>query len=249
MAHILIIATSHSQLGATGRKTGLWLDEFAGPYYVFLDAGHEITVASPRGGEIPIDPASIGPSSRAPAVQRLLEDKPHANVLYTALPLSRIRAAEYDAVFYPGGHGVMWDLASSRENAMIALSFYDSHKPIAAVCHGPAALTLSRTAEGRSILAGHRITGFSNTEEEAVGLTDTVPFLLQERLVTLGTHYSREPDFTPYTITDAPFVTGQNPQSSLDTARQLLLAISRVEQFEHDLIHSQLRAASGGGAI
>lgn len=244
MSRILMITTSHSELGDTGRKTGLWLEEFTTPFYVFLDAGHEVVVASPKGGEVPLDPASVTPANQSESVRRFFDDKIRASTLYNTLPLTKIRASEFDALFYPGGHGVMWDLSTNRENAMILLSFFDAQKAIGAVCHGPAALTLARDIEGASILNGIRVTGFANTEEESAGLTSVVPFLLQERLSALGAKYSKGPDFMPYTVTDSPLVTGQNPQSSAETARQLLVVMRQLDQFEHDMTHHQMRVSS-----
>ena len=219
---ILIIATSHSELGTTGHKTGLWLEELAAPYYSFLDNGIAITLASPKGGAIPMDPKSDDPDSQTEATLRFKADATALAVLQNSVPLSQIHPEEYDAVFVPGGHGPMWDIADNPEVNTILESFTSNNKPIGSVCHGVAALVGVKNAEGQPLVAGKKITSFTNTEEELVQLTKIVPFLLETRLKTLGADYSKKGDFAPYTVVDGKLVTGQNPASSVGTAEAIL---------------------------
>ncbi len=210
---ILIVTTSHAQLGNTGKPTGLWLDEFAAPYYRWLDAGFEITIAAPLGGRVPIDPASLADARITPSTQRLIAD--HHAPLAEVRKLSELHADNFDAVFYPGGHGPMWDLANDCDNARLLADFAAADKVIAAVCHGPAALTGCRRLDNhRPLVEGRRITGFSNREEDAVGLLDVVPFLLETRLKALGGDYSCATPWQEYVVTDGNLITGQNPASA-----------------------------------
>lgn len=242
MPSILMICTSHDVLGNTGRKTGMWLDEFTTPYYLFVDAGYDVVVASPRGGVIPIDPASIEPAALTESTRRFVDDRVRSSALYTSKPLARVRAVDFDAVFYPGGHGPMWDLANDPQNAMIALNFFDAMKPIGAVCHGPAALTLARKIGGLSILHGVNVTGFSNSEERAIGMAEATPFSLQDRLVELGGRYSSGGDFAEHVVVDHNIATGQNPISAAPTAKRVLELIAEQLRFQQEIADSEMRA-------
>ncbi|PLU73713.1 type 1 glutamine amidotransferase domain-containing protein [Sinorhizobium medicae] len=220
---ILMVLTSHDRLGDTGKPTGFWLEEFAAPYYVFKDAGAEVTLASPKGGQPPIDPKSDEPASQTAAMERFRDDPAARDRLANTLKLGDVRQEGYDAVFYPGGHGPMWDLVEDRNSiALIVIEgFYDAGKPVAAVCHGPAVLTRV-THHGEPIVKGRRVTGFTNSEEEAVQLTDVVPFLVEDELKRLGGRYEKAEDWADFTIVDGKLVTGQNPSSSTSAAMELL---------------------------
>ncbi len=220
--NILIVLTSHDQLGDTGEKTGFWLEELAAPYYVFKDAGARITLASPKGGEPPLDPNSASPDSQTDDTRRFEADPEAMRALKATTPLSHIAAADYDAVFYPGGHGPLWDLADDTESIALIEAFWSAEKPVGAVCHAPAALVNAKAPDGDYLVNGKRVTGFTNGEETAVGLTDVVPFLVEDRLKERGAHYSKGDDFTSHTVVDGRLVTGQNPPSSADAARKLL---------------------------
>jgi putative intracellular protease/amidase len=218
---ILMVLTSHDTLGNTGRKTGFWLEEFAAPYYVFLDAGAEVTLASPKGGQPPIDPKSDDPDNQTPAQDRFKADKKAQDVLAHTHRLDTISADDYDTVFYPGGHGPMWDLVDNPVSIKLIEAFYDSGKPVATVCHAPAVLH-KVTYKGEPIVKGKRVSGFANSEEEAVGLTNVVPFLVEDELKRLGGRYEKAPDWQPFGIIDGRLITGQNPASSEVTAKLLL---------------------------
>jgi putative intracellular protease/amidase len=218
---ILMVLTSHDQLGHTGRKTGFWLEEFAAPYYVFKDAGAEVTLASPHGGQPPIDPKSEEPENQTPAQDRFRKDKAAQKALANTVHLVDVRAEDYDVVFYPGGHGPMWDLVDNGVSIALIESFYNSGKPVAAVCHAPAVLHRVHY-KGHPIVKDKRVTGFANTEEDAVQLTKVVPFLVEDELTRLGGLYSKGPDWESYVVVDGRLITGQNPASSADTARALL---------------------------
>lgn len=222
MARILMVLTSHAALGATAERTGLWLEEFTTPYYALLDAGHTVVLASPRGGVVPVDPRSLAPDAASDSTRRYLAEGEAQAVLTRALPLAAVGVAPFDALFYPGGHGPMWDLAQDPVNAALLLAFVAQRKPVAAVCHGPAALLAARDGQGRTIFEGRRVTGFSNAEERAVGLDEVVPFLLQDRLVAGGGIYSCAPPFTPHREIDDGLITGQNPASALLVAQGLV---------------------------
>ncbi|MDK1383789.1 type 1 glutamine amidotransferase domain-containing protein [Sinorhizobium sp. 8-89] len=218
---ILMVLTSHDQLGNTGEPTGFWLEEFAAPYYVFKDAGAEITVASPKGGQPPIDPKSDDPANQTEAMARFKEDAAAQKELANTAKLGDVKANGFDAVFYPGGHGPMWDLVNDRNSIALIEDFYNAGKPVAAVCHGPAVLR-KVTYQGQPIVKGKRVTGFTNSEEEAVQLTDVVPFLVEDELKRLGGRYEKAADWADFTIVDGRLITGQNPSSSTSAARELL---------------------------
>jgi putative intracellular protease/amidase len=218
---ILMVLTSHDQLGNTGKPTGFWLEEFAAPYYVFKDAGAEITVASPKGGQPPIDPKSDEPSNQTEAMTRFKSDPAAQEVLANTLKLRDVSPNDYDTVFYPGGHGPMWDLTDDPTSIALIEAIYNAGKPVAAVCHAPAVLHRV-TYEGQPIVKGKRVTGFTNTEEEAVQLTNVVPFLVEDELKRLGGHYEKAGDWESFVIVDGRLITGQNPASSTAAAQELL---------------------------
>jgi putative intracellular protease/amidase len=219
---ILMVLTSHDQLGNTGRKTGFWLEEFATPYYVFRDAGAEITLASPAGGQPPLDPKSGEPDSLTDATRRFEADTEAQAALANTVKLSGIKADEYDALFYPGGHGPLWDLAEDSHSIDLIESMYVSGKPVAAVCHAPGVLKDVTLADGSALVNGKSLTGFSNSEEAAVQLTDVVPFLLEDVLQEKGASYSSADDWQVYTVSDGNLITGQNPASSEQVAQAVL---------------------------
>ena len=222
MKKILMVLTSHDQLGNTGAKTGFWLEEFAAPYYVFKDAGAQITLASPLGGQPPLDPKSDDVSAQTEATHRFQADPAAQALLASTHKLSELSAADFDAVFYPGGHGPLWDLAEDAHSIALIETLLASGKPVAAVCHAPAVLRHPKLADGRSVVQGKAVTGFSNSEEAAVGLTDIVPFLLEDMLQRKGGVYAKGADWAPYVVTDGLLITGQNPASSEPAARALL---------------------------
>lgn len=219
---ILIVLTSHDQLGDTGKQTGFWLEEFAAPYYVFKDAGAEIVLASPKGGQPPLDPKSDDPDAQTEMTRRFDGDGEAQSLLANTYKLDEISAADFDAVFYPGGHGPLWDLSSSSASIALIEAFAKAGKPVAAVCHAPAVLVEARGPDGSPLVKGKRVTGFTNSEEEAVQLTDVVPFLLEDKLKEIGGSYSKGPDWSSYVLVDGRLITGQNPASSEEAARELL---------------------------
>ena len=219
--NILMVLTSHDTLGNTGEKTGFWLKEFASPYYVFTDAGAQVTVASPKGGQPPIDPKSDDPANQTPAQNRFKADKKAQEVLANTRRLDTVSADDFDTVFYPGGHGPMWDLADEPVSIKLIEKFYNSGKPVAAVCHAPAVLHRVEY-NGEPLVKGKRVTGFTNSEEEAVGLTKVVPFLVEDELKRLGGRYEKADDWQSFVIVDGRLITGQNPASSEATAKALL---------------------------
>jgi putative intracellular protease/amidase len=218
---LLMVLTSHNLLGDTGKPTGFWLEEFAAPYYVFKDAGASVTLASPKGGQPPIDPKSDAPENQTDAMERFKKDPDAQKELANTALLSGMKADGYDAVFYPGGHGPMWDLVNDADSIALIEAFYNAGKPVAAVCHAPGVFH-KVTYNGEPIVKGKRVTGFANSEEEAVGLTKVVPFLVEDDLKRLGGHYEKGPDWSVYTIVDGRLITGQNPASSGPAARDLL---------------------------
>lgn len=218
---ILMVLTSHDQLGNTGKKTGFWLEEFVAPYYTFLDAGAKVTVASPKGGQPPLDPKSDTPEGQTDTTRRFKQDPAAQAVLASTVKLADVRAEDHDAVFYPGGHGPMWDLAEDPKSIALIEAFYSAEKPVAAVCHAPAVLHRV-TSRGEPIVEGKRVTGFANTEEEAVQLTKVVPFLVEDELKRLGGLYEKADDWQSFAITDGRLITGQNPASSTAAAQHLL---------------------------
>jgi putative intracellular protease/amidase len=225
---IVIVLTSHDRLGDTGRKTGFWLEEFAAAYFVFRDAGVDLTLASPNGGPPPIDPKSDLPENQTAAMARFKRDEAAQQALAHTIPLADVRAADYDTVFYVGGHGPMWDLAESPVSIALLQSFYDSGKPIALVCHSPGLLR-HVTYNGAPLVKGKRVTGFTNEEEAEVQLTHVVPFLVEDELKRLGASFEKVPNWQPFSIVDGRLVTGQNPASSTSAAQALLgVLASRV---------------------
>jgi len=223
---ILMILTSHSALGNTGEKTGFWVEEFAAPYYVFADAGAEITLASPAGGQPPIDPKSKSPDFQTPSTQRFDDDAPLQGKLANTLKLIEVQAADYDAVFYPGGHGPLWDLTDNQYSILLIEEFIATQKPVAAVCHASAALLNAKDGSGNPIVHNRTITGFSNTEEDAVQLTDVVPFLLEDELKKKGGDYQKGIDWNAFAVQDGLLITGQNPASSEATANKLMIELN-----------------------
>jgi len=219
---VLIVLTSHEQLGNTGKKTGFWLEEFAAPYYVLADAGAVITLASPNGGQPPLDPKSDEPDFQTEATKRFKKDRAAQTALANTVKLSEVSPVDYDAVFYPGGHGPMWDLAEDRQSIALIEAMFAAGKTVAAVCHAPAAFRHTKAPDGFPLLKGKSVTGFSNTEEDAVQLSDVVPFLLEDELKAKGGNYSRTDDWHPYVITDGNLITGQNPASSELVAKAVL---------------------------
>ena len=219
---ILMILTSHDKLGDTGKKTGFWLEEFAGPYYVLLDAGAEITLASPAGGQPPLDPQSDVPDAQTKATERFKKDDAAQQALAHTTKLAEIDADGFDAVFYPGGHGPLWDLAENTDSQRIIKTCMAEDRPLAAVCHAPAIFKHTKGADEKSLISGRRVTGFSNTEEAGVGLTKVVPFLVEDMLKANGGRYEKGPDWGAYVVVDGKLVTGQNPASSEAAAKALL---------------------------
>ena len=219
---VLMILTSHDQLGNTGKKTGFWFEEFAAPYYAFRDAGVAITLASPKGGQPPLDPKSDEPANQTHDTDRFRKDTDAQAALGSTLKLSTLQAADYDAVLYVGGHGQLWDLAEDADSIALIETMYAADKPVAAVCHGPGVLRHPRRADGQPLVAGKKVTGFTNSEEAAVQLTDVVPFLVEDELKRLGGQYSQLADWQPYAVVDGNLVTGQNPASSVVVAQAVL---------------------------
>lgn len=219
---ILMVLTSHDQLGNTGRKTGFWLEEFAAPYYVFKEAGAEVVLASPQGGQPPLDPKSDEPDFQTDATRRFNADAAAKQALAHTLPLASINADDFDAVFYPGGHGPLWDLAEDRHSIALIERLHHAGKPVALVCHAPGALRDAKDGEGRPLVQGKTVTGFTNSEEAAVQLTDVVPFLVEDMLVEKGAGFRKGPDWQSYVVSDGNLITGQNPGSSAAAAQALL---------------------------
>jgi len=219
---ILMVLTSHDQLGDTGNKTGFWLEEFAAPYYVFRDAGAEVTLASPKGGQPPLDPSSDGEDAQTDATRRFKDDPAAQKALSKTTVLSEVSAEGYDAIFYPGGHGPLWDLAEDGHSRALIEDFAGSDRPVGAVCHAPAVFRHVKGADGEPLVSGRTVTGFTNTEEEAVGLTQVVPFLVEDMLTSNGGEYHKGDDWASFIVTDGKLVTGQNPASSEAAARKIL---------------------------
>ncbi|WBX70394.1 type 1 glutamine amidotransferase domain-containing protein [Tenacibaculum retecalamus] len=222
MKKVLFVLTSHEDLGNTGEKTGFWIEEFAAPYYLLKDKGIKITLASPKGGQPPIDPKSASPDFQTPATVRFNEDKETQEVLSKTIKLETVNQADYDAVFYPGGHESLWDLAEDKNSIALIESFYKNNKPVAAVCHAPAIFKHTKNTDGTSLVNGKKVTGFTNGEEEAVQLTSVVPFLVEDMLKSNGGIYSKKADWNPYAVEDGLLITGQNPASSELVAELLL---------------------------
>jgi putative intracellular protease/amidase len=219
---ILMVLTSHDKLGETGEKTGFWLEEFAAPYYIFKDAGAEITLASPLGGQPPLDPKSDDPGAQTDSTTRFKSDTGAQTALADTVKLSSVSAADFDAVFYPGGHGPLWDLAEDASSIALIEAMLAADKPVAAVCHAPGVFRHVKSANGNHLVKERKVTGFTNSEEAAAGLTDVVPFLVEDMLKENGGDYSKAGDWQPYVVTDGPLITGQNPASSGPAAEALL---------------------------
>ncbi|WP_192035962.1 type 1 glutamine amidotransferase domain-containing protein [Halomonas sp. YLGW01] len=222
---ILMVLTSHDRLGDTGKKTGFWLEELAAPYYACLDAGAEVTLASPKGGQPPLDPASDAEESQTEATRRFKQDDAAKAQLASTHRLSDIKADDFDAIFYPGGHGPLWDLVDDADSIRLIETFWAQQKPVAAVCHAPIVLLNARDESGEPLVKGREVTGFTNGEEDAVGLTEIVPQLVEDALIACGGTYSKADDFAPYTRRDGRLITGQNPPSSEPVAKVLLEAL------------------------
>ena len=218
---ILMVLTSHDKLGNTGRPTGFWLEEFAAPYFVFKDAGVKVTLASPKGGQPPIDPKSDLPENQTLAMSRFKKEVAAQEALAHTEKLADMKAQDFDTVFYPGGHGPMWDLADSADSIALLEAFYNSGKPIALVCHSPGVLRHVKH-NGRPLVHGKHVTGFTNGEETEVQLTTVVPFLVEDELLKLGAIFEKVDNWGPFSIVDGRLVTGQNPASSTSTAYALL---------------------------
>ena len=224
---ILMVLTSHDTLGDTGKKTGFWLEEFAAPWYIFQDAGVEVALASPAGGQPPLDPTSDAPDAQTQDTERFRKDEKAQQALANTLPLSSINISDYDAVFFPGGHGPLWDLAEHPISIDLIEKYWAEGKPVAAVCHAPGVLRHAKKLDGTPLVQGKRVTGFTNSEEEAVGLTKVVPFLVEDSLKQAGGQFERTDDWGVYVVTDGHLVTGQNPASSAATAEELLKLLHR----------------------
>lgn len=223
---ILIVLTSHDKLGDTGEKTGFWLEELAAPYYIFKDAGAELTLASPLGGQPPLDPKSDGPDFQTKSTRRFNVDPEAQAVLENTSKIVDVSAGDFDAVFYPGGHGPLWDLAEDAASIALIEAMLKAGKPVAAVCHAPGVLRHPKTPDGASVVKGKAVTGFTNTEEAAVGLTQVVPFLVEDMLKQNGGRYSKVEDWQPHVVNDGLLITGQNPASSEPVAKALLAKLS-----------------------
>lgn len=218
---VLMVLTSHDKLGDTGKKTGFWVEEFAAPYYVLSDAGVDITLASPKGGQPPIDPSSTTEDAQTEATKRFDNDKELQEKLSKTKKLEEMKEADFDGVFYPGGHGPLWDLAIDLDSINLIQDFYSAKKPLALVCHAPAALANTKH-NNEPLVRGKEVTGFTNSEEEAVNLTNVVPFLIEDKMNQLGAHYSKADDWQSYVKIDGNLITGQNPASSEAAAKELL---------------------------
>ena len=224
---IAMILTSHDELGNTGHKTGFWLEEFAAPYYTFVDAGADVTLASPKGGQPPLDPKSDDPSAQTDATKRFKADTAAQKALASTVTLDTIKAEDFDAVFYPGGHGPLWDLAEDKKSIAFIEAMYNAGKPVAAVCHAPGVLRHVKAANGEPLVKGKSVAGFTNTEEEAVQLTNVVPFLVEDMLKENGGEYSKGADWQPYVVSAGNLITGQNPASSEKAAEELLAMLKK----------------------
>ncbi len=227
MKSILFVLTSHDELGNTGEKTGFWVEEFAAPYYLLKDKGVQVTIASPKGGQPPIDPKSASADFETPATVRFNADQETQNILSKTIKLETVNEADYDAVFYPGGHGPLWDLAEDKKSIALIEAFYNNNKPVSAVCHAPGIFKHTKNADGTPLVKGKKVTGFTNSEEDAVQLTDVVPFLVEDMLKSAGGIYSKGDDWTPYAIEDGLLITGQNPASSERVAELLLKKLEK----------------------
>ena len=219
---ILMVLTSHDELGDTGHKTGFWVEEFAAPYYAFIDAGVEVTLASVKGGQPPVDPNSAAPDAATDATKRFEQDSAAKTLMANTKPLAEVKADDFDAVFYPGGHGPLWDLVDNQDSISLIEQFLNSDKPVGAVCHASAVLLNAKNAAGKSVVFDKKVTGFSNSEEDAVQLTNVVPLLVEDELIKQGGQYQKTDDWGELAIEDGLLITGQNPASSELTAKKLL---------------------------
>jgi putative intracellular protease/amidase len=224
---VLFVLTSHDKLGNTGKKTGFWLEEFAAPYYAFLDAGATLTLASPKGGQPPLDPSSDEPSAQTKDTDRFRKDAAAQKALANTVKLSDIKAADYDAVFYPGGHGPLWDLAEDKNSIALIEATYAAGKPLGLVCHAPGVLRHAKAKDGLPLVKGKHVTNFSDTEEAAVKLTDVVPFLGEDELKKLGAIYAKGPDWGSFVQVDGKLITGQNPASSAPVAQEIVKMLKK----------------------
>jgi putative intracellular protease/amidase len=224
---VLFVVTSHDKLGNTEKKTGFWVEEFAAPYYVFTDAGVEVTVATPKGGHAPIDPSSEVPDAQTAATERYYKDEAVQKIIENTHKLSEQKASDYDAVFYPGGHGPLWDLANDSDSQKLILDFYHAQKPVGAVCHAPGVFKNIKLENGEAFVKGKNVTGFSNTEEEAVQLTNVVPFLVEDELKNSGGNYTKTDDWGVHVVEDGLLITGQNPASSETVAEKLIALLKK----------------------
>ena len=219
---VLIVLTSHDELGNSGKKTGFWIEEFAAPYYAFLEAGISVSLASPKGGQPPIDPKSNEPSSQTPSTLRFMADGDLQKMLSHTKKLTEVSADDFDAVFFPGGHGPLWDLTTDKDSIKLIEDFWKSKKPVAAVCHAPSALLNALDEFGNPLVSGKKVTGFTNSEEAGVELTDIVPFLLEDELKNKGGIYTKKEDWKSYVVKDGLLITGQNPASSEEAAQEVI---------------------------
>ena len=223
---VLIVLTSHDELGDTGKKTGFWLEEFASPYYHLKDAGAQVTLASPRGGQPPLDPKSHEPDFQTDDTRRFDDDQDAQNELANTAKLAEMKVEDFDAVFYPGGHGPLWDLHNDNDSIALIESFISAGKPVATVCHAPAVLLKAKDQNGDPLIKAKKVTGFSNSEEAAVGLTDVVPYLLEDQLIAMGGVYQKVEDWNPLAVVDGLIITGQNPGSSTAVAEALVKTLN-----------------------
>jgi putative intracellular protease/amidase len=228
--NILMVLTSHADLGHTGKKTGFWLEEFAAPYFVFQDAGAQVTLASPKGGQPPLDPKSDEATAQTDATRRFKKDVEAQAHLAHTIKLSDVVATDFDAVFYPGGHGPLWDLANDKQSVALINALWASGKPVVAVCHAPGVLRDATTAQGQPLVQGKKVAGFTNTEEQAAGLQDVVPFLVEDMLKSKGGLYAKAADWQPFVVSDGLLITGQNPASSEPAAQVLLKLLASHKQ-------------------
>jgi putative intracellular protease/amidase len=226
---ILMVLTSHSELGNTGKKTGFWVEEFAAPYFVFMDAGATVTIASPLGGQPPVDPASETPQAQTDATKRFYKNFEAIEKVAYSIKLSDIKEVDYDGIFYPGGHGPLWDLTNDADSIKLIEDFWKNKKPIAAVCHAPSVLLNVQEGNGDPFVKNKGITGFTNSEEEAVQLAEVVPFLLEDELIKKGGLYSKKEDWKSYVVKDGMLITGQNPASSEDAAKEMVKILDRQD--------------------